>query len=246
MKNIFSLEGKTILVTGASSGIGRSVAIECSKMGANLIITGRNLVRLNETSQLLSGDSHQMICADLTNSNEIITFTDRLPVLSGIVHAAGINTKTPVKFITEEKIDSIMKINYYAPALLIQSILKQKKMQKEGSIVLISSIASSYAAVSNAIYASSKGAVNSLIRVLALELAPQKIRVNGIQPGMVNTDILDAYALKEELEAFTKTIPLGRLAQPEEIAYAAIYLLSDVTVWVTGTSLIIDGGTTLR
>ncbi|MCX6235995.1 MAG: SDR family NAD(P)-dependent oxidoreductase [Bacteroidia bacterium] len=246
MKNIFSLEEKNILITGASSGIGKSIAIECSKMGANLIITGRNLIRLNETFQLLSGESHQMICADLVNSNEIKSLTDRLPILDGIVYAAGINTKTTAKYINEEKINAIMKINYYAPALLIQSVLKQKKLQKEASIVIISSIASTYAAVSNAIYASSKGAINSLIRVLALELAPQKIRVNGIQPGMVKTDILEAYDLKEELEVFTRTIPLGRLARPEEIAYAAIYLLSDATVWVTGTSLIIDGGTTLR
>jgi len=246
MKSIFSLEEKTILVTGASSGIGRSIAVECSKLGANLIITGRNRERLTETFQQLTGVSNLMICADLTNSNEIKELVNSIPNLDGIVYAAGINTKTPVKFINEEKIDAMMRTNYYAPLLLIQSVLKQKKLQKEGSVVLISSIASTYAAVSNALYASSKGAVNSLVRVLALELAPQRVRVNGIQPGMVNTNILEAYDLKEELEAFTKTIPLGRLAQPEEIAYAAIYLLSDATVWVTGTSLVIDGGTTLR
>lgn len=246
MKNIFSLEEKTILVTGASSGIGKSIAIECSKMGANLIITGRNHDRLNETFQQLTGESNQMICADLTISSEIKELANCLPNIDGIVYAAGINTKTPVKFISEEKIDAIMKTNYYAPLMLIQSVLKLRKLQKEGSIVLISSIASTYAAVSNALYASSKGAVNSLVRVLALELAPQRVRVNGIQPGMVKTDILDFHYLKEELADLIKTIPLGRLAKAEEIAYAAIYLLSDATGWVTGTSLVIDGGTTLR
>ena len=139
-----------------------------------------------------------------------------------------------------------MKVNFYAPALIMQSLIRQKKLNKYASVVMISSIAATYATISNAVYASSKGALNSFIRVLALELAGQKIRVNGIQPGMVNTGILESYELQENLKEFEKEYPLGRFGKPEDIAFAAIYLLSDASEWVTGTSLTVDGGITLR
>lgn len=244
--NPYSLKNKTILVTGASSGIGRSIAIECSKMGANLIITGRNQERLNETLALMHGDSHTVITADISNSADIENLIAQLPKLDGIIQNAGTNNKTPVKFLTEDKIDSVFKTNFYAPVLMIKSLLRAKKINKGASIVMMSSISTHYAAITNSIYSSSKGAINSFSKVLALELAPRKVRVNVIQPGIIKTDILKAYALQNDLAEHEKEYPLGSFGEPEDIAYTAIYLLSDAAKWVTGSIFTIDGGITLR
>lgn len=244
--NPFSLKGKTIFVTGASSGIGRSIAVECSKMGAKLIITARNEERLSETIALMEGDIHIGIPADITKKEDLQNLVNQLPVLDGIVQNAGINNKVPVKFITEDKIDAVFKTNYYAPVLMIQSILKSKKITKGASIVMMSSISSNYAAVTNSIYSSTKGALNSFSKVLALELAPRSIRVNIIQPGIIKTEILKAYALQDDLAEHEKEYPLGKFGEPEDIAYATIYLLSDAAKWVTGSIFTVDGGITLR
>ncbi|WP_038077796.1 SDR family NAD(P)-dependent oxidoreductase [Treponema primitia] len=246
--NPFTLCGKVILITGASSGIGKSMAIECSKMGATLVITGRNEERLKETFQKLQGNGHQMVATDLSNIAQISkTWSDdNFSPFDGIVLNAGVNDKSPIKFISEKKIDHIFKINFYAPALLIQTILKNKKINDNASIIMISSVATNLAAISNALYAASKGAINSFMKVLALELSPRRIRVNCIQPGMVRTDILSKYALQEELESWEKTYPLGRFGQPEDIAFPVIYLLSDAAKWVTGSIFTIDGGITLK
>lgn len=246
METVFNLKGKSILVTGASSGIGRSVSRECSFAGANLIITGRDKKRLDETALILADTENIVISADLNNEKDIAFLIEKLPSLDGIVNCAGINTKSLVKFLNSEKIDSVMKTNFYAPALLIQGLIKEKKIQKNGSIVMISSIASHYAAISNAIYSASKGALDSFIKVLALELAPQNIRVNGIKPGMIRTGIMEAYDLQESLKEFEKEYPLGRFGTPEDVAFATIFLLSDAAGWITGTSLVVDGGITLR
>jgi NAD(P)-dependent dehydrogenase (short-subunit alcohol dehydrogenase family) len=246
MDTVFSLRNKLILITGASSGIGRSIAIECSIAGARLIITGRNIDRLNETKAMLTNGSHSIIQADLNIEEDIKQLIEKMPEIDGVVHCAGINTKSPIKFLNEEKIESVMKTNFYAPVLLMKAIIKNKKIRKNGSVVMISSIASQFAAISNAVYSASKGAVDSFVRVLALELAPQNIRVNGIKPGMIKTGILEAYDLLENLKEFEKEYPLGRFGKPEDIAYAAIFLLSDATAWITGSSLIVDGGITLR
>lgn len=246
MNNPFSLEGKTILVTGASSGIGKGIAIECSKMGANLIITGRNQERLNNTMSLLNGDNHISIKADLSNVDDIGLLVNQLPNLDGVVNNAGINDKNLVKFLSKDKIDKIYNTNFYAPVLIIQSLLKSKKINKHSSLIFISSISANYASASNTLYASSKGAINSFAKSLALELSQQKIRVNVIQPGIIETPILEAYSLKEELDSFIKSCPLGILGTPEDIAYCGIYLLSDASKWVTGGVFTIDGGITLR
>jgi NAD(P)-dependent dehydrogenase (short-subunit alcohol dehydrogenase family) len=246
MDKIFNLNNKVILITGASSGIGKAIAIECSSRGAMVIITGRNKNRLEETYSSLTGDNNMSFIVELTNEVELKNFVKCLPALDGLVHCAGVNFKTLVKFLNESKIDEVLKPNFYAPALLMQALIKNKKLRNNSSIVMISSIASNYATISNAIYASSKGALNSLVRILALELAAKRIRVNGIQPGMVKTDILEAYDLQDKIKEFEKDCPLGRFGKPQDIAYAAIYLLSDASEWITGTSLVIDGGITLR
>lgn len=246
MSNPFSLENKRILVTGASSGIGKAIAIEASKLGAKLVITGRNVDRLADTYSKLIGSGHLKFICDISNSEARDELTENLPSLDGIVHNAGINTKSIAKYISEEKIDNIFKTNFYAPVLITQSLLKKKKINKRSSIVLISSISAFYASISNTLYASSKGAINSFARSLALEMAPNKIRVNVIQPGMIDTSILDSYTLKDELESFIDSIPLGGFGDPEDVAYGTIYLLSDASKFVTGSILTIDGGVTLR
>jgi NAD(P)-dependent dehydrogenase (short-subunit alcohol dehydrogenase family) len=246
MNPIFTLKGKTILVTGASSGIGKSIAQHCASADAQLVITARNEERLSLTLASLHGQNHIEIPVDLSVEGQIRLFAEKLPQLDGVVLCAGINPKLPVKFISADKIDEVFRINFSGSVLLVQSLLKLKRINKNGAIVFISSIAASYATISNGLYASSKGAINSFLRVLALELAGQNIRVNGIQPGLVNTGILDSYELKDNLNEFQKEYPLGRIGKPEDIANATRFLLSDAAEWITGSSLLIDGGITLR
>jgi NAD(P)-dependent dehydrogenase (short-subunit alcohol dehydrogenase family) len=246
MSNPFSLTNKRILVTGASSGIGKAIAIESSKLGAKLVITGRDVNRLDETYSKLDGSDHLKVVCDICNTEERNVLIDILPSLDGVVHNAGINTKSLVKFISKEKIDDIFNINVYAPVLITQALIKKKKLNKKSSIVFISSISTFYASISNTLYASSKGAINSFARSLALELASSKTRVNIIQPGVIETSILDSYTMKEELDSFIESIPLGGFGAPEDVAYGAIYLLSNASNFVTGSVITIDGGVTLR
>lgn len=242
----FSLENKTIFVTGASSGLGASTAIECSKAGAKLIISGRNEERLNNTFNQLEGSNHIQLPFDLTAKENIDELVNTLPSLDGLALCAGITKTIPVKFISNESIDEIFQTNVLSSMQLIQKLLKKKKINKDASIVFISSISTAYADKGNSIYAASKGAINSFSKVLALELAPQRITVNCIQPGMVPSGMLAAGIVTEEqLMEEQKNYPLG-FGKPTDIANGIIYLLSDAAKWVTGSVLTIDGGVTLR
>jgi NAD(P)-dependent dehydrogenase (short-subunit alcohol dehydrogenase family) len=247
MHNPFSLSGKTIFITGASSGIGKAVAIECSKMGAKLIISGRNKERLAETVKMMEGDNHQQIVCDLQTDDGIGMVVENLPVVDGIVHCAGIVKPTPFTFASQSNVDEIMGINFISPLQISRQLLKQKKIRHEGSIVFISSISGTLCSyVGNSIYSASKGAINGLIKGMALDLAPNKIRVNSVIPGMVKTNFLSGEEFTEDqLQEDMKRYPLKRYGRPEEIAYAVIYLLSDASSWVTGSNLLIDGGFTL-
>ncbi|MFC2107378.1 SDR family NAD(P)-dependent oxidoreductase [Bacteroidota bacterium] len=246
MKNSFSLEGKTILVTGASSGLGACTAIECSKAGARLIITGRNIERLNETFIKLQGQGHSQFSFDLVKKENILKISSVLPSLDGLALCAGITKTIPVKFISYNDIDEIFQTNLFSSIQLIQKLLKNKKINKGGSIAFISSISTIYADKGNSLYAASKGAINAFSNVLALELASRNITSNCIQPGFVPSRILDAGLITEEqiLEE-KKRYPLG-FGEPIDIANGMIYLLSDAAKWVTGSVLTIDGGVTLR
>lgn len=247
MYNPFSLEGKCILVTGASSGIGKAIAIECSRMGACVVITGRNAERLEETFKQLDGSNHYKIDADLYLEEGINKIISNLPVLNGIAHCAGLTKTMPFTFATRDNFDEVMNVNFYAPAEITRSIVKAKKIHKNSSIVFISSISGVYcSAIASSIYSASKGAVNGLVKGMALDLASKKIRVNCVNPGMIDTNIFEAGAItNEQLEEDKKRYPLGRYGKPEEVAHAAIYLLSDASCWVTGSNLLIDGGYTL-
>lgn len=246
MNDLFSLKERTILVTGASSGIGKATAIECSKQGAKVILLGRDLQRLNLTLSECEGAGHQIIQFDLSEIDKLSGLVNSLPELDGVVHNAGVNTKYLVKNINREKIDELFYTNYYAPVLMTQLLLKGKKFKKSASMVFISSISASYASVSNALYASSKGALNSFVRCLAVEIAPRGMRANVIQPGMIETPILKAYALGEELQDFKNSCPLGHPGEPSDIANGCVYLLSEASKFTTGSIITIDGGLTLR
>lgn len=246
MTNPYSLAGKTIFVTGASSGLGASVAEECSQLGAKLIITGRNAERLNQTFEKLHGDGHTQIAADLTKTQDIAKLSEILPIINGLALCAGITKTLPVKFINDQAIEDIFDTNTISSMKLIQKLLKQKKIAKQGSIVFISSISTAYADKGNSIYAASKGALNSFSKVLALEIAPQGIRSNCIQPGFVPSRMLEAGVVTaEQLQEELKKYPLG-FGDPTDIAFGVIYLLSDAAKWVTGSVMNIDGGVTLR
>jgi len=247
MYNPFSLEGKTILVTGASSGIGRAIAIECSKMGATVIITARNKERLNETLSQMEGKDHIIITADLSNEDERKQLVDKSPDINGLVNCAGLIKTLTFPFITTEALTNVMDINFTAPVLLSVEMIKRKKVSKNGSIVFISSIGGvMIVAIGNSIYNASKGAINGIAKNMALELASKGIRVNCVNPGLIETHIFDAGTItSEQLEEDKKRYPLKRHGKPEEVAHAVIYLLSDASSWVTGSNLVIDGGFTL-
>jgi len=247
MNNPFSLEGKTILVTGASSGIGRATAIECSKMGAKVVITARNEVRLKETLDALEGDGHQMICFDLSETDKIEDFVAQLPVLQGFVSNAGTNKMSPVNFIKEDDLNEVFKVNTFTPILLLRLLLKKKKLEKASSVVFTSSLSGiGTVGTGNGTYASSKGALSMFMKVAALELASKQIRVNAVCPGMVQTQMIQEGEVAEQLEKGLVDYPLGRYGEPNDIAYAIIFLLSNASSWVTGTNMIIDGGLTIR
>lgn len=248
MQNPFSLEGRTILITGASSGIGQATAIECSKQGAKLIITARNREKLQETLSLLSGNDHKMVVADLCKPADIDKIVAETPLIEGLVNNAGFTQITPVHYIKEDGLSAIFQVNTFAPILLTQKLLRNKKITSGASVVFTSSLAGiSTVTVGNSMYSASKGAISAFVRNAALELAPRKIRVNAVCPAMVNTGILSQETLsKDQLLEDMKNYPLKRYGEPEDIAYAIIYLLSGASSWVTGINLVIDGGITLK
>ena len=248
MNNPFSLFGKTILVTGASSGIGKAIAIECSKGGASVIITGRDENKLKATYNELHGNSNKFTAADLQSIEEIDKLIQSVESpIDGLVNCAGINNPVPFQFLNKTSLDEIFNINYFAPTLLSQKLVKTKKIAKGASIVFISSVSGVYcSAVASSMYSSTKGAINGLIKGMALDLASKSIRVNSVNPGVVETNIFDKTSITEEqLKEDLKKYPLKRFGKPEDIAYAVIYLLSDASGWVTGTNIVIDGGYTL-
>lgn len=242
MYNPFSIRGKHILITGASSGIGRATAIECAKCGAELIITARNDDRLKETFDCLEGGCHQMIIADLNKKDDLSSIVEIVDKIDGLVLSAGINDKSLIKFLKNEHEKNMLDTNFLAPVHLTQILLKNKKISKEASIVFLSSIAAFFPSVANAMYASSKAALSQFAKVLALELMPQRIRVNCIEPAFVETDMVKKNEIVDAINAVRTSSPFGRLISPEEVAYAVIYFLSDATKLVTGSSLVMDGG----
>jgi len=243
MNNPFTLSGKTILVTGASAGIGRGIAIACAGMGARVILTARNVDRLQEALTMLEGEGHTYIAADLTNKAERTALVEQLPALDGVVQCAGVGSRVPCKMLSQADLDYVMKPNAEAPMLLQAQLLSEKKVRKQASVVFIASAAATMPSAGNAVYSASKAALVAYAKCLAQELAPRQIRVNCISPTMVWTDLALVGATEEQLDEAQKQYPLKRYGQPEDIANLAIYLLSDASTWMTGSNIEITGGT---
>ena len=246
MYNPYSLQGKTILVTGASSGIGQSVAIECSKMGASVVITGRNKDRLQETYDMLEGSGHVQIPADLSNYPEIQKLVDECPKVDGVSQNAGIAKIIPVKRISQENLEEIVGTNALGPILLTQQLVRNKKINNKGSIVFTSSLSGVYCVhYGESMYAASKGAISGFAKGAALELAAQGIRVNCVNPSIIQTnifknegDIISDEQMKEKIQNY----PLKRLGVTTDVSWAHVFFLSDASSWITGIGLPIDGG----
>ena len=235
--NPFSLQGKTILVTGASSGIGRATAIECSYLGAKLFVTARNEERLRETFDALEGDGHAMVIADVAKSEEMDSLVGSVSALDGFVCNAGITKRRPIHFIKEDELREVFEINTISSILLTKALAKAKKFNKGASIVFTSSKAARIVTPGNSMYAASKAAIESFARSCALEFAAK-----AILPGMVETPlVLNGTLSEEDLERDKAKYLLKRYGRPEEIAWAIIYLLSDASAWVTSTSVEISG-----
>ena len=238
----FSLAGKRILVTGASSGIGRQVALSCAQMGAQLVITGRDSLRLQATLNALAGSDHLAVVADLSKAEDLETLVTQTGTINGMVHAAGISKLTPFRLIGRPHLDEIFDSNTFAPMMLTRLLLAKKHFAAGASIVFISALSSHSGALATAAYAASKSALLGAMRSLALEVAKQGMRANCIAPGYVRTPMLDELGKSggkmDELCALT---PLG-MGEPEDVAHAAVFFLSNARRWITRNYFILDGG----
>ncbi len=244
MPDSFTLKGKTVFITGATSGIGKQAAIDMSAAGATLIITGRSEERLSETLAALHGEGHTQFVADLMDFDAFITLAEGLPLLNGVVHSAGVTGHLPAKFIGADDISLMMRINYMAPVLLTSALLRKKKIAPNASLIFMSSITTKYPYYGGALYGSSKAAIEAYSRVLSIELAAKGIRSNCISPSFVRTPMVDDAGKtisNEVLEKFEKMMPLG-FGEPEDVSNAIVYLLSDASKWVTGSNMVLGGG----
>lgn len=252
MYNPFSLEGKTVLVTGASSGIGRQCAIDCSRMGAKVAIIGRNEERLNETLSLMEGEGHSMYSYDLSHLDGIkelvALIVSERGKIDGVVCAAGIEKSAPMKLLKPCDYEDIIKINTISAFELVRQTTGIKTINSPASIIFISSITSVIARTCTAAYSASKGALISGSKVMAVELAKRNIRVNCISPGTILTPLMQNYLSQlseDDLKKRVSGFPLG-LGETSDVSNACVYLLSDASRWITGQNLIIDGGYTIQ
>jgi NAD(P)-dependent dehydrogenase (short-subunit alcohol dehydrogenase family) len=236
----FSLHGKTILVTGASSGIGAQTAISCAQQGARVIVTGRDASRLQATYDQLSGEGHVQVVADLAAASDQEQLVRASPAIHGLVHCAGQQRHCPVRQLNEQIMTEMYSVNFLAPVMLTQRLLQANAISTQGSIIFLLSTAAHIGTRGVGPYSAMKAGLGGIIKCLALEQAKRKIRVNGISPSAVVTPMWSA----DQLEAQKARHPLG-LGEPKDVAHAAIYLLSDASRWVTGTTLVMDGGVIL-
>ena len=246
MNNPFSLAGKTILVTGATAGLGRQAAITASRMGARVFLTGRNEARLNRTRAELDGSNHFALPADLVQMEQRDALAAKLPALDGIAHCAGVTLLHPFKFSDERRYREVYAINVEAPLFLTQRLFKNKRLNNGASIVFVASLGAFIGARGHAIYAGSKAAVVGIMRVLAHELAVSGIRANCVSPGMVKTEVVEGFAQQvssEVVAADEARYPLG-YGTPDDVANAVGFFLAPASKWITGTNLIMDGGLT--
>lgn len=246
MYNPYSLEGKTILITGAASGIGKETAIESSKMGAKIVAVDLNADGLNALVPQLDGEGHLTFDGNLCNDEFLKLLAENAPVLNGVFLCAGVSDTTLVKFLTEEKIDRVFNINVKAPVMMLKYLLKKKKVADGGSLVWMSSYGAEKVEPGLGIYAASKSAVNGFMRAYAKELIGKKIRSNSIMPMMIKTELISTLTTisEEDWKKQEAMYPLG-FGAPQDVARVAMFLFSDASRWITGTQFKMGGGSDL-
>jgi NAD(P)-dependent dehydrogenase (short-subunit alcohol dehydrogenase family) len=250
--NPFAMKGRTILVTGASSGIGRETAILLSRLEANVVITGRNALRLEETRSLMTGATHRTEVFDLTDADAIPEWVRRVTLqagpLNGLVHSAGVQQTTPLRVVSAARIEEVMRTNVVSAIMLVRGFRQKGCSSRGGSVVLISSVTGLIGQPGIAAYSASKAALMGFTKSAAMELAGEGIRVNCIAPGYVETEMAAEYRERlptQQFEEIEKMHPLG-LGKPVDVANAVAFLLADTGRWITGTTLVVDGGYTAR
>jgi NAD(P)-dependent dehydrogenase (short-subunit alcohol dehydrogenase family) len=238
-KSPYGLAGKTILVTGASSGIGRAVASRCAEAGACVVATGRDAVRLGQTVAALPGPDHRTLPADLTDPAALRALADGCGPLDGVVHSAGVRGLSPIRMAGEKFVRHVMQINYEVPVLLTQRLLHKNVLRDNSSMIFMSSIAAHIGTTGVGIYSGSKAALVGTMRCLALEVAKRGMRANCLCPGLVETNLITEDPTWFEGQKLR--YPLG-IGMPDDVAFACIYLLSDASRKVTGIEFNMDGG----
>jgi NAD(P)-dependent dehydrogenase (short-subunit alcohol dehydrogenase family) len=234
----FTLSGRTLIVTGASSGIGQAVASLCARLGARLVLNGRSAERLAQTAASLAGEGHVEVAGDLNDAAVREALLDAAPQFDGLASCAGVAALVPVRMAAEKHLLQMLTTNFLAPAALVQRMLQRKKLRDDGSLVFVTALAARVSPAATAGYAASKAALDAFSRSLALEHARQRIRANCVAPGYVNTPMLESLALGEDRSGLT---PLGATLA-EDVAPSVAYLLSPASSWVTRSTLTVDGG----
>lgn len=249
MKSPFDLVNKTVLITGASSGIGRKVALVVAEQGARVVLLGRNTARLEQVMKELPEGDHVFHAVDITDEDGLNEIIQALPVIHGLVHAAGILELAPLKILSAVQMNKITLTNYIAPVQFTRHLINKKVLGNNSSVVFITSVNGVFTAVKGfTAYAGAKAALNSASKIFALEYASRQIRFNTIAPGMIKTEMYDQLVKtvsEESIQQDKQKYPLGDYGNTEDVANAAVYLLSDASKWVTGTSLVVDGGLTI-
>lgn len=244
-KELINLTGKTILITGASSGIGKACATICANLGANLILTGRSEQKLIDLhSSLPTNTETKTIPADLSDLDSLKQLVNTVDNIEGIVLCAGQVITFPIQFTDLSKINYLNEINFIPAAFIIQQLLKKKKLKSGSSVVAISSTLGNIGFMpGNAAYGVSKAAIEAWMKYCALEYAHKNIRFNTILPGGIETPMANLENLTEEqINIDRDKVPMKRYGKPEEVAFAVAFLLSDCASYITGSSLVIDGG----
>lgn len=254
MYNPFSLEGKTIIITGASSGIGRQIAVDCGRAGAKVVAIARNMERLSATLCELEGEGHRCYSYDLSDidgiGNLVKNIVNDCGKIDGLVCAAGIEKTLPLKLLKPTDYDEVLKVNTISALEMARQVtgVRNFRQSETGGVIFISSITAAVARAGTAAYAASKGALVSAARVLAVELSRRKIRVNCISPGTILTPMMKNYLSTLTEEDYNKRVggfPLG-LGDTTDVSNACVFLLSNASRWITGQNLIIDGGFTAQ
>lgn len=245
--NPMELTDRRIIITGASSGIGRACAVLASQLGASCVLVARSEEKLRETLGCLAPGDHDVISCDLSRLEAVAPLFDQIGrkgKVSGLVHSAGVRSAAPIAYQSIEDMQTAMTVNYFS-FLELMKFLSKKRYCEGGSVVAVSSVAAAAGWRGVSLYSGTKGALSASVRALAMELVSKGIRVNAVQPGSIKTPLFDT--VEGELSAdyqqleLMKMQPLG-LGDPMDVAHAVCFLLSNAARFITGTNLVVDGG----